>query len=128
MASVYCRILPRATEIQQYTHQRPQVYTINNASRPGAVNVKNNTVNIFRPAVRKAPDAHPARVVDANAYKQQNPGQAIAQHGQGGAPAFYHANAAKLATTARSANADDKVVHVNAARPANVPNQQLGFR
>jgi len=115
---------PRAAEIQQYTHQRPQVYAISNASRPGTINVQNNTVNIFKPVVRKAPDAHPARVVDANAYKQQNPGQAIASHGQGGAPAFNHANAAKLATTARSASADNKVVHVNAARPATAPNQQ----
>jgi hypothetical protein len=102
---------PGAADIQRYTHQRPQVYNISNANRPGAINVHNNTVNIFRPAVKKAPGAHPARVVDATAYKQQNPGQRIAHSGAGGA-ANNHTNAAKLATVARGTN-DNKIVHIN---------------
>ncbi|MDB5031884.1 DUF6600 domain-containing protein [Mucilaginibacter sp.] len=112
---------PGATDIQRYTHQRPQVYSINNADRPGAMRVQNNSVNIFRPAVRRAPDARPARVVDANAYKQQNPNQGIARRGPGGAAGFDHVNASKLATVARNANADNNVVRVN-PRPDNRPN------
>lgn len=104
---------PRAADIQRYTHQRPRVYSINNASRPGTINVQNNTVNIFRPAVRRTGDARPQRVVDANAYKQQNPNQGIARRGPGGAPGFNHENAARLANVARNANDNNNVVRVN---------------
>ncbi|MDB4924789.1 DUF6600 domain-containing protein [Mucilaginibacter sp.] len=112
---------PGAADIQRYTHQRPQVYAINNADRPGAIHVQNNAVNIFRPAVRRTPDARPARVVDANAYKQQNPNQGIARRGPGGAAGFDHTNASKLATVARSTNVDNNVVRIN-RRPDNRPN------
>src|SRR3569832_699179 len=64
---------PKVEEIRQVTHNNVTVYNINNASRPGAVRVQNNTINIYRPAVQKAPDAHPQRIVDANAYKNQHP-------------------------------------------------------
>jgi hypothetical protein len=115
---------PGAADIQRYTHQRPRVYSINNASRPGAINVQNNTVNIFRPAVKRAPDARPQRVVDANAYKQQNPNQGIARRGPGGAAGFNHDNAARLANVARTANDNNNVVRVN-NRPNN---EQQGRR
>ena len=113
---------PRAADIQQVTHQRPVVYNINNASRPGAINVHNNAVNIYRPAVKKAPDARPERVVDGAAYRQQNPNQGIARKGPGGAAAFDHANAAKLATVARSSAPDNKVVRVNNRPNGGQPN------
>jgi hypothetical protein len=109
---------PRAADIQRYTHQTPRVYSINNASRPGAMNVQNNTVSIFRPAVKRNGDARPQRVVDANAYKQQNPNQGIARRGPGGAAGFNHDNAARLANVARSANDNNNVVRVN-NRPNN---------
>ncbi len=109
---------PRAVDIERYTHQRPRVYTINNAARPGAMNVQNNTVSIFRPSVRRNGDARPQRVVDANAYKQQNPNQGIARRGPGGAPGFNHDNAAKLANVARNVNDNNNVVRVN-SRPNN---------
>ncbi|MDF2433133.1 MAG: hypothetical protein JWP44_2764 [Mucilaginibacter sp.] len=116
---------PRPQEIRQVTHQGVRVYNINNASRPGNVTVNNNTVNIYRPAVNKAPDARPARVVDANAYRQQHPNQAIANRGNGGAPAFNHANAARLAMVAKAPTPDNNVVHVNTVnnRPNNQPGQ-----
>ncbi|MDB5141187.1 MAG: hypothetical protein JWR12_3103 [Mucilaginibacter sp.] len=122
---------PRPQEIRQVTHQDVRVYNINNTSRPGNVTVNNNTVNIYRPAVNKAPDARPVRVVDANAYKQQHPNQAIANRGNGGAPAFNHANAARLAMVAKAPAPDNNVVHVNPVnnrqnnvRPNNQPGQQ----
>ena len=101
---------PRPQEIQRYTRQPVHVYRINNASRPGVNVVQNNTVNIYRPAITKLAGASPARVVNAVAYKQANPNQGI---GRGGAVAYNHNNAAKLATVARSTNPDNKVVHVN---------------
>jgi hypothetical protein len=109
---------PRAVDIQRYTHQRPRVYAINNASRPGAINVQNNAVNIFRPAVKRGGDARPQRVVDANAYKQQNPNQGIARRGPGGAAGFNHDNASRLANVARNTNDNNNVVRVN-NRPNN---------
>ena len=74
---------PRPQEIQSITRQRVQVYKINNASRPGVNVVQNNTVNIYRPAIRKSADARPARVVNATAYKQANPNQGIGRPGAG---------------------------------------------
>ncbi|MGZ3821185.1 MAG: DUF6600 domain-containing protein, partial [Mucilaginibacter sp.] len=103
---------PRVEEIRQVTHNNNvRVYNINNASRPGNVNITNNTVNIYRPAVQKAPDARPARVVDANAYRSQHPDAAIANRNAGAG--FNRANASRLATVARSNAPDTKVVRVN---------------
>ncbi|MDB5109326.1 MAG: hypothetical protein JWR67_440 [Mucilaginibacter sp.] len=113
---------PGATDIQRVTHRQPQIYRINSANSPGAVYVQNNAVNIFRPAVRKTQDARPARVVDGAAYRQQNPNQNIALRGPGGAPAFNHANAAKLATVARSNTPDNNVVRINNRPNAPQPN------
>jgi len=117
---------PRVEDIQRVTHQRPQVYRISNANAPGAISVRNKEVNIYRPAVKKAPDAHPARVVDGQAYRQQNPDQRIASAAKTGRPAFNHDNATKLATVARSTTPDNKVVrineHNNPAQPVNRPN------
>jgi len=104
---------PRVADVQRITHERPQVYRINNASEPGRVEVGHNSVTIFRPAVQKAPEARPQRVVDAQAYRQQNPDQGIAHRGAGGAPAFNHANAVKLANVARSEAPDNNVVRIN---------------
>ncbi len=101
---------PRPQDIQRITRQRVQVYKINNASRPGVGRVENNTVNIYRPAIRKSPDARPARVVNATAYKQANPNQGIGRPGSGG---YNRANAQRLATTARTENPNTKVVRVN---------------
>jgi hypothetical protein len=115
---------PRAAEIQRYTKRRPSVYSINNSNRPGAITVQNRSVNMFRPSIRRASDARPERVVDANAYKQQNPNQSIARRGAGGAVGFNRNNAAKLAAIARNSN--DNVVKVNrpaASQQRNNPNQ-----
>src|SRR5579872_312323 len=115
---------PRVQEIRQVTHNNNvTVYNINNAPRPGAVNITNNTVNIYRPAVRTAPDAHPARVVDATAYRNQHPNEAIANHTN---VTVDHTNAAKLAVVARSTTPDNKVVRVNQPtnnRPQATPGQ-----
>jgi len=106
---------PRVQEIRQVTHNNNvTVYNINNAPRPGVANVTNNTVNIYRPAVKAAPDAHPARVVDATAYRNQHPNERIANHAN---VTVDHTNAAKLAVVARSTTPDNKVVRVN--QPAN---------
>jgi hypothetical protein len=114
---------PRAADIQRVTHQRPEVYRIDNANAPGRGGVRNNAVTMFRPAVRKAPDAHPERVVDGTAYRQQNPTQSIARRGPGGGAAFNHGNAAKLATVARNASPENKVMRV-VDRPNNRQGQQ----
>ncbi|MGZ3757478.1 MAG: DUF6600 domain-containing protein, partial [Mucilaginibacter sp.] len=119
---------PRAEDIQRVTHQRPQVYRIDNANEPGRGGVRNNSVTMFRPEVRKAPDAHPERVVDGAAYREQNPTQSIARRAPGGGVAFDHNNASKLANTARTATPDNGVVRVN-NRPDNnqgEPNRRFG--
>ncbi|ASU35433.1 hypothetical protein MuYL_3548 [Mucilaginibacter xinganensis] len=123
---------PRRDDVRRYTRQEVPVYKINNDRRPGAVRVENNTLNIYRPAVNRTPNAQPARVVDANAYRQQNPNQAIAHRGNG-APAYNRVNAGRLAQAARDPRPDNKVVRVNpvpnrqappAGRPAVNPGQQ----
>ncbi|MDP9080047.1 MAG: hypothetical protein M3O71_21690 [Bacteroidota bacterium] len=111
---------PRREEIQRVTRRNVQVYKINNDNRPGTTRVQNNSVNFYRPAVNKAPDARPARVIDGNAYRKQNPNQAIARRGTGGSPAFNHTNAQKLAQVARAPKPDNKIVRVNPV--ANRPN------
>ena len=117
---------PGIQDIQRVTHQQPQVYNISNAARPGANRVQNNTISLFRPSVRKTAEARPSRVVDANAYRQQNPDQRIGNKGPGGAAAFNHENASKLANAARTANEGNNVVRVNRGggnRPNNAPAQ-----
>lgn len=51
---------PRANEIQHVTNQRVNVYNINNGARPGATTIQNNTVNIYRPSIRKGNTAQVA--------------------------------------------------------------------
>jgi len=105
---------PRPQEIRQVTHQNVKVYNITNINNTTTVNnIHNNTINIYRPVVQAAPNAHPVRVVDATAYKQQNPNQAIGGKSTGGAPVFHHTNAAKLAMVAKSTTPDSKVVRIN---------------
>jgi hypothetical protein len=119
---------PRPQEIRQYTKQNVTVYNINNSNRPGNVTINKNTVNIYRPSVNKAPNARPARVVDASAYKQQHPNQPIANHAKGGAPTFNRTNATRLASAAKAPTPDSKIVRVNPVnnnRPNNTkPNNQ----
>ena len=114
---------PRIQDIERVTRTRPRIYNINNANRPGAINVRNKTVNIYRPEVRRAADARPARVVDGNSYKRENPNASIARRAAGGAPAYNRENASKLANVARSATPNSNVVRVNRAgnndRPGN---------
>lgn len=114
---------PRIQDIERVTRTRPRIYNINNANRPGAINVRNKTVNIYRPEVRRAADARPARVVDGNSYKRENPNASIARRAAGGAPAYNRENASKLANVARSATPNNNVVRVNRAgnndRPGN---------
>ncbi|MDR3693641.1 DUF6600 domain-containing protein, partial [Mucilaginibacter sp.] len=124
---------PRPQEVRQATHQNVKVYNITNVNNTTTVNnIHNNTINIYRPAVQAKPDAHPTRVVDAIAYKQQNPNQAIANTRRGGAPAFNHTNAAKLAMVAKAPTPDNKVVRVNPVvnkpnntQPVNRPGQPV---
>ena len=105
---------PRPQEIRQYTRQPVRVYNITNINNRTTINnIHNNTINIYRPAVRQEANARPARVVDANAYRQQNPNQAIAHRGTGGAPAFNHVNASRLAQVAKAPTPNNKFVRVN---------------
>jgi hypothetical protein len=104
---------PRIQDIERVTRSRPQIYNIREANRPGSVNVRNKTVNIYRPEVKRAPDARPARVVDGNAYKRENPNASIGRRSSGGAPAYNRENASKLANVAREANTNNGVVRVN---------------
>ena len=113
---------PRIQDIQRATKSRPQIYNISNANRPGSINVRNKTVNIYRPEVRHAPDARPARVVDGSAYKKENPNASIARRAAGGAPAYNRENASKLASVARSATPNNNVVRVNRGGNNDRPN------
>jgi hypothetical protein len=120
---------PRINEIRQVTNNRNvRVYNITNVNRPnGGGRVVNNTVNIYRPEIRKAPDARPARVVNAAAYRQQNPNDGIANR-QGGNAAINRNNAARLREVARNEKPDNKIVQVNHAGPAARPNPANGAR
>src|SRR3569833_150370 len=110
---------PRVQEIRLVTrNNNVRVYNINNAARSGVASVSRNTVNIYRPAVQKAPDARPARVVDASAYRNEHPNQRIANNG-----GFNRTAEALLATVARATTPDNKIVRVNNNRPA--PNQPV---
>ena len=120
---------PRVNEIRQVTNNRNvRVYNINNVNRPnGGGRIVNNTVNIYRPEVRKAPDARPARVVNAAAYRQQNPNDGIANRRAGNA-GINRNNAARLKEVARNTQPDNKVVQVNHERPATRPNPGANAR
>jgi len=114
---------PRPAEIQRVTRRPVNVYKINDAPRPGEVRVGVNTktINIYRPQIRKAPDARPTRVVSATAYKNEHPNEGIARRGGIG---YNRSNAVKLATVARTQNPDNRVVKVNPrpnTPPANNP-------
>ena len=114
---------PRIDEIERVTNRPVNVYRINNDYAPGRASIHNNVVNIFRPQINVSGNARPERVVDGNAYRIQHPEQAIANRGFNGAPAFNHRNAATLASTAKAAAPDNRVVHFN---PVN--NRQGSFR
>ena len=75
---------PRREDIARVTHNNNvNVYHINNVYRPGATNITNNTVNIYRPTVNRGSGGQPARVVDANAYRNAHPNENIANHSAG---------------------------------------------
>ncbi|WP_154402444.1 DUF6600 domain-containing protein [Mucilaginibacter endophyticus] len=120
---------PRINEIRQVTNNRNvRVYNITNVNRPnGGGRVVNNTVNIYRPEIRKAPDARPARVVNAAAYRQQNPNNGIASR-QAGNANINRNNAARLREVARNEKPDNKVVQVNRPGPVARPNPANGSR
>ena len=103
---------PRPADIQRITHRPVTVYKINNAGRPGAPSVAHNAINIYRPAVNPTPNARPARVVNAQAYRQANPNAGI---GRSGGIANNHANAQKLAAVAHSTRPNTKFVNVHPA-------------
>jgi hypothetical protein len=104
---------PRRDEIQRVVKRPVRVYNVNNVSRPTDTRVNNNTVNIYRPAVKASGDARPSRVIDGAAYKQQNPAQRIGGTDKSKGTVYNHANANKLAEAARNNNPDTKVVRVN---------------
>jgi hypothetical protein len=106
---------PRPADIQKVTHHPVTVYKISNASKPGAINVQHNAISIYRPAVRKTPNARPARVVNAGAYKQANPTAGI---GRTGGVANNHGNAQKLSLMAHSTKPDTRIVNTHPTAPA----------
>jgi len=95
---------PAVRDMQRYTRNRVNVYNINNVNRPGASHIRNNTVNIYRPAVRHDDHARPQRVIDARAYRNANPNERITTN---------HQNAQRLANYARTTKPDNKIVHEN---------------
>ncbi|MFD0765799.1 DUF6600 domain-containing protein [Mucilaginibacter lutimaris] len=104
---------PRREDIQRYSSRPVRVYNINNVSRPSRVTVNNNNINIYRPGVRTNTGARPARVVDATAYRQQNPAQRIGGIDRSRGTRYNPANASKLAEAARTNNPDGRIVRVN---------------
>lgn len=119
---------PQPKEILQVTHQNVRVYAIYNVNRPSNGGLNNNGINIYRPEVYRAPDARQGRVVDAMAYKQQYPTQAIVNKGQVGALRFNYINASKLAAIAKTETPDNKIVrsYPKGERPAVNQQQQPG--
>src|ERR1700754_2358178 len=70
---------PRITEIRRVTRQNVPVYRVNSGSRVTTrPSISNNQLNIYRPEIRKTPDARPARVVNAAEYRKENPNNGIA--------------------------------------------------
>ncbi|WP_214073722.1 DUF6600 domain-containing protein [Mucilaginibacter sp. dw_454] len=109
---------PHASDIARYTHQRPTVYRLADASRPGSITVGANVVNIFRPRISRTPSARPQQVVDGKTYEQQNPNQRI---GNRQSLTFNRVNAQKLAQTARSSRPANNTVGVNGGAGTNQP-------
>lgn len=58
---------PRANEVEQYTHHRVQVYSVQPRRSPGAPSISRSTVNIYRPSINRATvnEARPRAVVQA---------------------------------------------------------------
>ena len=58
---------PRASAIQQYTHQPVQVYRVSHSTRPGAQPIQQNTVSIYRPEINRGTisSARPANLIQA---------------------------------------------------------------
>lgn len=58
---------PRASTIEQVTHQPVQVYRVSQSGRPGTTSIQQNTVNIYRPQVNHSTvnSARPTNVVTA---------------------------------------------------------------
>ena len=115
---------PRLQEIQQATHNRVQVYNINNGNDPHHTVINNNTVNMYRPTVAQSHGGNaprPATVVSAAAYKQANPNGGIAHRATYGAT-VNHDNASRLAQVARNpAPQNQNMVKVNRPAPNNAP-------
>ena len=104
---------PRRADIERITNRPVRVYNVVNATQPSRITVNNNNINIYRPEVRRDANARPARVVDAAAYRQQNPNQRIASVDNRRGAGYNPSNAARLAQTVRSAAPDTRVVRVN---------------
>lgn len=107
---------PRPQEIERYTNRPVRVYQMNNDSRPGRTTVQNNTINVYRPTIVRnnsgADRPRPTRVVDATAYRNQNPDASIANRSNGAT--IHHENASRLAQVARDPQAQNtNVVRVN---------------
>lgn len=111
---------PRPRDIQKITRQKVTVYKIRNAARPGAFHTDKTVINIYRPVVKKSPDARPVRVVSATAYRNEHPNEGI---GKKGTPGYNRGNAAKLASIARSDNPNNKIVKVNPRKSGNEPHE-----
>ncbi len=104
---------PRRVDIERITNRPVRVYNVVNATQPSRITVNNNNINIYRPEVRRDANARPARVVDAVAYRQQNPNQRIASIDNRRGAGYNPSNAARLAQTVRSDAPDTRIVRVN---------------
>ncbi|MBK0377968.1 DUF6600 domain-containing protein [Mucilaginibacter segetis] len=110
---------PNRSEIQRYVKRPVRVYQINNVNRAASNTINNNTINIYRPGVKKQPDARPARLVDANAYKQTNPNNRIGSSNPNYGQQYNRQNASRLADAAKSNNPDTRVIRINKVGVAN---------
>jgi hypothetical protein len=117
---------PRRDEIQRYTKRPVRLYTINNIDRPSRNTFDRNSVNFYRPDIRRDRNARPSRVIDGAAYRQQNPTQRIGGTDRRNGAVTQRENAGRLANEARSNNS--RFVRTGNNRPdANTPNgQQAG--
>ena len=117
---------PRLDEMQRYNKRRIRVYTINNTDRPSRNTFNRNSVNFYRPDIRRDRNARPSRVIDGAAYRQQNPTQRIGGNNGRAGVVTQRENASRLANEARSNNS--RFVRTGNNRPgANTPNgQQAG--
>jgi hypothetical protein len=117
---------PRRDEIQRYTKRPVRIYTINNIDRPSRNTFNRNSVNFYRPDIRRDRNARPSRVIDGAAYRQQNPNERIGGNNGRTGVVTQRENASRLANEARSNNSP--FVRTGNKRPgANTPNgQQAG--